>query len=223
MLLRIGFHLTPEDGGRKRDITYRPLDRPRMNSDDSDAETVGELECRRDRDPTVLVMVDTDDDRLPGRGNRVAMPSHDRTDRLAENGCARRQVIATKNDQAGSMARLNQRLFGGTLYSCGGDVQTLEVHTDSLVGGLKNGVRGFTLRGVGRGVHDLQRRREFLGDHRCPACCPDRGEAPVDSDDDGIRVSVVGHRAAVHVLTLRRVSRLLQGPKTTLLGPLALA
>jgi hypothetical protein len=92
------------------------------------------------------------------------------------------------------MARRDHRLVGRADQLPDGDLQTLELHMDRLLGGLKNRLRGLTPDSRVRGrairdcVHDLQRSLESLGDRRGPACSADCGEAAVDADDDGIFV-----------------------------------
>ena len=48
----------------------------------SQTEAMGELECRRNRDPTGVVVVYSDDDGLLGGRSRTAAPSYDRARRM---------------------------------------------------------------------------------------------------------------------------------------------
>ena len=48
----------------------------------SQTEAMGELECRRDRDPIGVVVVYSDDDGSLGGRSRTAAPSYDRARRM---------------------------------------------------------------------------------------------------------------------------------------------
>ena len=64
MWSRIAFDLSPEHPGRKRDIAQWSAGGPSVNSEDSHAQVIGELECRRHRDQAALVVVDSGHHRL---------------------------------------------------------------------------------------------------------------------------------------------------------------
>ena len=119
---------------------------------------------RRDRNPTGVVVVHSDDDGL--LGGEIAPPRQATTGHVE---CAATDIVVEptktavpsdsssvpRNNQSCDTARLDQCLAGRTNHLGAGDVQALEMGSHGLFSGLNNGLRRFTpgshLRGGGVG------------------------------------------------------------------------
>ena len=125
--------------------------------------------------------------------------------------------MTADDEQPRGLAQLGQDLVRETVDQSAGDGHRLEMRANRVFGGTKNGLGGAMLGGIG-GVHDPQGCTDPVCDSGSPAGRPDRGEAAVDSHDDGIGGiggPVGGRRLAIHAFTLRFPDSSAPGP----LGP----